>query len=97
MEFLVQCDIALPPDMEQEAQAVLLAREATRARALMAEGALVRIWRVPGRYANIGIWSAPDATVLHDAVSSLPLFPYMDVEVTALAAHYLEAEAAPGA
>lgn len=97
MEFLVQCDIALPPDMEQEAQAVLLAQEATRARALMAEGTLVRIWRVPGRYANIGIWASPDATKLHDAVASLPLFPYMDVEVTALATHYLEAGPAPEA
>jgi muconolactone D-isomerase len=51
----------------------------------------VRIWRIPGRTANVGIWEAPDATALHDLVSSLPLFPWLDVTVTPLARHYLEA------
>ena len=55
----------------------------------------MRIWRIPGRLANVGVWSAPDATALHDALTSLPVFPYMDARVTALATHHLEAGPSP--
>jgi muconolactone D-isomerase len=51
------------------------------------------MWRVPGRVANVGIWQATDATELHEALASLPLFPYIDARVTPLAQHYLEAPA----
>jgi len=91
MEFLVRLDVALPPDLQGEERDRLLGAETERARALIEEGTIVRIWRLPGRYANVGIWQADDATALHQAISSLPLFPYMDAEVTALARHYLEA------
>lgn len=50
----------------------------------------MRIWRIPGKVANVGIWDAPDASALHEALSSLPLFPWMSIEVTALATHHLE-------
>ena len=35
---------------------------------------------------------ANDATDLHRAISSLPLFPWLDVHVTPLAQHHLEAD-----
>ena len=35
----------------------------------------------------MGLWEAPDHEALHDAISSLPLFPYFDVTVTPLARH----------
>lgn len=41
---------------------------------------------------NVGIWEAPDATTLHAYITSLPLFPWLEVSVTALARHYLEEE-----
>lgn len=90
MEFLVEMDVSLPPDMDPDARADLLANEAWRGRELIEAGLIKRIWRVPGRYANVGIWEADDATALHDAIASLPLFPYVDAHVTALAVHYLE-------
>ena len=89
MEFLVHMEIGLPPE-HPEADA-LRAAEAERAGQLRTEGAIVRIWRIPGRTANVGIWEAPDATALHDFVSSLPLCPWLDITVTPLAWHYLEA------
>jgi muconolactone D-isomerase len=89
MEFLVHMEIGLPP--EHPEAAALRAAEAERAGQLRAEGAIVRMWRIPGRTANVGIWEAPDATALHELVSSLPLFPWLDVTVTPLARHYLEA------
>jgi muconolactone D-isomerase len=40
-----------------------------------------------GRWANWAIWVAADATELHAALESLPLFKWLDIEVLALAAH----------
>jgi muconolactone D-isomerase len=63
-----------------------------RGRQLRASGVLRSIWRVPGRLANVAIWSAPDADRLHELLTSLPLWRWMDVQVTALATHPLMAE-----
>ena len=90
MEFLVEIEIALPPDLDPTSRTDLLDREAARGRELRNNGSIVRIWRVPGRFANVGIWQARDATELNDALFSLPLFPWMDIRVTALATHHLE-------
>lgn len=90
MEFLVEIAVALPPDMPAAQRADLLARERERGLALRAEGTLTRIWRLPGPLANIGIWSAPDADALHEALTSLPVIPYATVSVTVLARHPLE-------
>jgi muconolactone D-isomerase len=83
MEFLVTIEIELPVDSPDD----LLRREAERARELAGKGLLVRLWRLPGRRANVGLWSAADATELHEALASLPLFPYMSIRVEALARH----------
>ena len=93
MEFLVDILIALPTDLPEPRRSDLEAAEAARARELRADGALVRIWRIPGTRRNVGIWQAEDATALHALLSSLPLFPWMTISVTALAAH--PAESAP--
>ena len=39
----------------------------------------------------MGVWEAADATELHELISSLPLFPWIDAEVTPLATHPLDA------
>ena len=75
MEFLVQITVALPLDLSAERRAQLAAAERERGMSLARDGVLCAIWRVPGRSANCGIWSAPDATVLHDALISLPKLP----------------------
>ena len=69
-----------------ESQALFIA-ESERAAALAETGHLARLWRVPGQRANWGLWRAADATELHEVLTSLPLWPYMDIEVTALAKH----------
>ena len=45
------------------------------------------LWRVVGRYANVSRFDVESGDELHQLLSSLPLFPYMDVEVTALTVH----------
>lgn len=91
MEFLVSIQVNVPVGMTDDERSELLAREATRGRELKDSGVIKRIWRVPGRHANVGIWEAADATELHDFLMSLPLFKYMNADVSALATHYLEA------
>lgn len=90
MQFLVQASVKLPADMPVESRTSLLEREVARGRELVEEGTLQRIWRVPGAMRNVAIWTAPDATVLHQAIASLPLFPWMNADVTPLAAHPVE-------
>lgn len=91
MEFLVQIQVSLPPSLAEEQRARLMEAEMRRGRELRDAGAIVRMWRIPGRTANVGVWEAPDATALHDAIASLPMFPYLLADVTPLATHYLEA------
>jgi muconolactone D-isomerase len=92
-EFLVSIEFDLPDDLGEEGRATLVAAEAKRGRELADAGTIVRIWRIPGRRANVGIWSARDADAVHAAIASLPMFPYLDVEVTALATHPIERDA----
>ena len=87
MEYLVNIDVALPHGMPGEERQELYAAEAVQAASLAAAGRLVRLWRIPGRTANWGLWRADDATELHDALTSLPLWPYMHIEVVPLAKH----------
>ena len=91
MEFLVRIDIRTPHDLDPGELAGLQAAETARGRELVAQGSLRRIWRIPGRRSNISLYEAADATALHAALSSLPLFPYMEIDVQALATHPLEA------
>jgi muconolactone D-isomerase len=95
VQFLVEIDIRLPHDLGEERRDELLKAEFARGSSLAEAGILRAIWRVPGRLANRGIWEAPDATVLHEALASLPLWPFMRVQVVPLARHPL-AEHCPG-
>lgn len=87
--YLVQISVALTPDMAQAERASLLERERQRGRELKQAGVIEDMWRVPGRLANVGIWRAHGATALHEAISSLPVWPWTDVTVTPLADHHL--------
>jgi muconolactone D-isomerase len=90
MEFHVAITIRLPGDLGAERRAELLAAELERGRQLHADGTIERIWRVPGALRNVGIWHTADAGSLHDAIASLPCFPWLEAEVTALAQHPVE-------
>lgn len=91
VEFLVEIEVEVPTEMTATERARLAAAELERGRQLQATGTIVRIWRIPGRKANAGIWEAPDATALHAAIESLPMFPHLRATVTSLARHPLEA------
>lgn len=87
MQFLVHIELGYPADGDPEEKARLVEAERARAGELAAEGTLLRLWRIPGRTANWGLWQAEDATQLHAALASLPFFPYLDIDVQPLAQH----------
>ena len=86
MEFLVHMKVA-PIEGGEEREKLLRAQEAARSRELAKQGMLSRLWRVPGRRENWGIWKADDCDQLHNAFVSLPLFDYLTITVHPLASH----------
>lgn len=87
MLYLVNMEVRLPHDMDPAQLQDLKAREKARAVELQNEGTFVHLWRVVGQYANVSVFDCESNDALHDALSSLPLFPYLKIEVTPLAKH----------
>jgi muconolactone D-isomerase len=87
MLFHVAIEVRLPHDLDPDRLAELRAAERVRSLELQQAGTILGIWRVVGRVASIGLWEVPDHETLHEALASLPLFPFFDVEVTPLARH----------
>jgi muconolactone D-isomerase len=86
-EFLVNIKFIWPDSVTPERRAELRDKEVKMAGELAKQGHLVRMWRVVGRRENWGLWRAKDATHMHEILSSLPIWPYMDVTVQAMARH----------
>ena len=76
-----------PAEVTDEEIQRMFAAEAARAEELFSAGALRRLWRIPGAWANWGLWEAADATELHALLSSLPLWRWLEVDVHPLASH----------
>ena len=87
MLFMLRIDVTIPPEMPQIDKEGLRDRENARAKELIEEGTLVFIWRVVGRVANISLWHAESLEGLHNALMSMPMFPYMKIDVTPLINH----------
>ena len=87
MQFLLHIVVTWPPDGDPAELERRVAAEHERSVELAAAGTLKRVWRIPGQWANWSIWEGPDATAIHEAVTSLPMWPYLDVEVHPLARH----------
>jgi muconolactone delta-isomerase len=90
MEFLVDYTIIVPEGTAADVVENLKVREAERVRELADEGYVVRLWRppaAPGEWRGLGLWRGRDADDVQTALESLPLYPWFDVEVTALGSH----------
>jgi muconolactone D-isomerase len=61
--------------------------EKARAEELQKSGVWRHLWRVVGRYSNVSVFDVPSNAELHAIISTLPLFPFMDIRVTALCRH----------
>lgn len=87
MEFLVHARNKLPRDFPAERRAEMRTLERAVAGRWRTEGMLQRLWRVPGRTDWVGLFTAADATVLHDALTTLPMWPWLEITVQPLATH----------
>lgn len=87
MLYCVRMEVNIPHDMDASAAQSLKEREKARAIELQKQGKFVHLWRVVGQYANVSIFDCESNDELHEVLSSLPLFPYLRIEVTPLAKH----------
>jgi muconolactone D-isomerase len=87
MLFMAEMEVRLPPDMPPEAADEIKSRERAYSQSLQRDGRWPHIWRVAGRYASVSILDVGSVDELHEMLSGLPLFPYMDIRVTPLARH----------
>ncbi|MEX1275753.1 MAG: muconolactone Delta-isomerase [Bacteroidota bacterium] len=87
MLFHVRMMVRLPADLPLAVSERLKTEERARAWDLQRDGRWVHLWRVVGRYENYSIFNVASNDELHELLSTLPLFPYMEIEVTPLATH----------
>jgi muconolactone D-isomerase len=87
MLFHVEMTVCLPHDMTPAQADQLKAREKAIAQDLQKAGVWRHLWRIAGRYANVSIFDVADNAQLHDTLMTLPLFPYMQIEVRPLCRH----------
>jgi muconolactone D-isomerase len=87
MLFHVNIAVRIPHDVDPEKIKKLSAQEHERAKVLQLQHKWIHLWRIAGKYANISIFDVENPAELHDILNSLPLYPFMEVEVTALCRH----------
>lgn len=87
MLFQVEMDVNVPQDYDATKFEELKAAEKARFQELQRAGTWRHIWRVVGKYANVSIFDVSNNAELHDILTALPLYPFMDIRVTALCRH----------
>jgi muconolactone D-isomerase len=87
MLYCVKMDVNIPRDIPTEQVEAIKAAEKARATELQLAGKWPHLWRIVGQYSNISILDVESNDELHAILSSLPLFPYMTMQVTPLAKH----------
>jgi muconolactone D-isomerase len=88
MLFHVEMTVKIPHDADANFVNELKAKEKAMSQDLQRSGKWVDIWRIVGKYSNISIFNVESPAELHDILSNLPLFPFMEIEVKALCKHY---------
>ncbi len=87
MLFMVEMNVKVPLDYDAARLETLKAAEKARFQELQAAGTWRHIWRVVGHYSNVSIFDVESAAALHDILTGLPLYPFMEMKVTALCRH----------
>jgi muconolactone D-isomerase len=87
MLFHVNINVRIPHGTDPEKVKQLSVQEHERAKDLQLQRKWVHLWRVAGKYANVSIFDVESPAELHEILNSLPLYPFMEVEVTALCRH----------
>lgn len=90
MEFLVEFEMNVLDGTAQSEVSEREQAEASAAAKLTADGHLLRVWRRPvptGSATVLGLYRADSEAHLDDLLRALPLYPWMNIAVTALGPH----------
>lgn len=87
MLYHVRMDVLIPLNMEESKVAELKATEKILSQELQEQGKWRHIWRLAGEYSNFSIFDVESHEELHEILMSLPLYPFMKVEVKPLLRH----------
>jgi muconolactone delta-isomerase len=90
MEFLVQFAVEVPDGTAETEIRDREQAEAVAAAVLVRDGHLVRLWKPPmqpGETLILGLYRADDEAALRGLLEPLPLYEWMAVTLTPLAAH----------
>ena len=87
MLYCVRMDVKPPFGIDPAAFDSLKVKEKARAQELQHSGKWRHLWRIAGQYSNISVFDVADHDELHDILSTLPLFPFMEIAVIPLAHH----------
>jgi muconolactone D-isomerase len=87
MLFHVEMQVRIPYTLDAALVERLKQEERAVAQALQRRGVWRHLWRLVGCYANVSIFDVESPAQLHEILSTLPLFPYMEITVRALCRH----------
>lgn len=87
MLFHVRMVVKFPFGLDKSRAEELKSAEKKFSQDLQRQGKWIHLWRVAGTYSNISVFNVETSEELHDILWSLPLFPFMQIEVTALSRH----------
>jgi muconolactone delta-isomerase len=90
MEYFVEMTTHVPTGTPEETVDDIRGREAARARELVADGRLLRLWRpplAPGEWRTFGLFTAADDRELDETLASMPLHVWRADVVTSLSPH----------
>lgn len=87
MLYHVRMDVRIPRDLPADEMADILAREKAYSQQLQATGKWRHIWRLAGEYANFSIFDVSGNEELHQILTGLPLYRFMEIAVTPLLRH----------
>ncbi|MEA2733018.1 MAG: muconolactone D-isomerase [Acetobacteraceae bacterium] len=87
MLYHVRMDVQVPHDVDADRFEQLRVEEKLRAQHLQRQGIWRHLWRVAGQYSNISIFDVADHDEPHALLSTLPLFPFMQIAMMPLARH----------
>jgi muconolactone D-isomerase len=90
MEYLIDFTIDVPDGTPASEVRERSAGESARVAELAEQGHVLRVWKPPheeGEWRALGLYSAADDAELQAILESLPLYPWMAIEITPLGAH----------
>jgi muconolactone D-isomerase len=87
MLFHLVMNVQIPHGADPEKIRQVGAAEHERAKELQLQGKWLHLWRVAGKYASVSVFDVESPDELHEILNSLPLYPFMEIEVTALCHH----------